>query len=176
MNKIYYPSQNVIENTLMRNANSFMSQESNHHLEQLESLRNNKTFNERVSNLFYDIDHLGNYTMSDWLTELSRENIIKFIKFLFELWNYRAGISPETKINICPYYNPFNYKGVCRQFNVNAPLMPLKEMAISVCENLFYTARSDEYKKLSAIYILMALTTVSNSARNSIPWLYESTL
>ena len=173
MNRIYYPKQNIIENTLLRNVNE--NQQDNQSLVELERLRTNKTFNQRVSKLFYDIDQLGNYTLPDWLTDLSKENLIKFIKFLYELWNYRAGISPETKINICPYYNPFNYKGICSQFSVNAPIEVLKNMAIGICENMFYTARNDEYKKLSAIYILMSLTTVSNPARNSIPWLYEST-
>jgi hypothetical protein len=176
MNRIYYPKENKIENKLMRNTNEFLIQDSNQMLVQLERLRTNKTFNDRVSNLFYDIDQLGNYTVPDWLIELSRDNFLKFIKFLYEIWNYRAGISPETKINICPYYNPFNYKGICRDFSINASIITLKNMAIGICENLFYTARNDEYKKLSAIYILMALTTVSNSARNSIPWLYESTI
>jgi hypothetical protein len=174
MNKMYYPRQNIIENALLQTTNNL--QNYNEDLIQLERLRTNKTFNERVSNLFYDMDQLGNYTVPEWLTDLSRENLIKFIKFLYELWNYRAGISPETKTNICPYYNPFGYKRICSQFSITLPILPLKNMAIGICENMFYTARSDEYKKLSAIYILMALTTVSNPARNAIPWLYESTL
>lgn len=175
MNRIYYPKQNRIENVLLQNTNEDI-ENSNQSLIRLERLRMNKTFSERVSNLFYDIDQLGNYTLPEWLTELSRENLISFIKFLYELWNYRAGISPETKINICPHYNPFSYKRVCSNFSITLSIIPLKNMAISICENMFYTARSDEYKKLSSIYILMALTTVSIPARNSIPWLYESTL
>ena len=51
-----------------------------------------------------------------------------------------------------------------------------QNMTITICENIFYTAINVEYKKLSAIYILTALTTVSNDARRNIPWLYESTL
>ena len=173
MNKIYYPDVNTLENIILNNVDNGMR---NNSLVALERLRINKTFNERVSNIFYDIDLLGNYTSPEWLIELSRDKLIEFIKFLYELWNYRANIDPQTKKYICPYFNPFYYQDLCSTFALNLYINPLREIAISICENMFYTAINDEYKKLSAIYILTALTTVSNSARNAIPWLYDSTL
>ena len=37
-----------------------------------------------------------------------------------------------------------------------------------------FTGSDDEYRKLGAIYVLIALTMVSTGAREAMPWLYES--
>lgn len=141
----------------------------------LEQMRN-KTYLERVSNLFYEIDQVGNYTSPEWITDLGRDDLTKFVRFLYQLWNYRAGITHETRKRICPYFNPFNYQGIADNFTNTMSLEDAQNAVITICENLFHTAINAEYKKLSAIYILTSLTTVSDNARRNIPWLYESTL
>lgn len=179
LNKLYYPKQNIIENTLISdniNEVSVNNQQEVSAIQYLESQRENKSFTERTSLLFYEIDQLGNYTSADWLNELTKNDIIIFVRFLYQMWNYRAGITQDTKQNICPYFNPFNYKGITSNFSNGMNINIAKNMAISVCENMFYTARNDDYKKLSAIYILTALTVANENARQSLPWLYESTL
>ena len=41
-------------------------------------------------------------------------------------------------------------------------------------EKMLYSANNDANQNLGALYILSALTLVSNSARNLLPWLYTS--
>jgi len=174
LNRVYYPKTNDVENILNANASNIV--EMPQALTALDRVRSNKTFNERVSNLFYEIDQVGNYTTPEWLSQLGRDKLVSFIRFIYQFWNHRAGISGETKQNICPHFNPFNYQGITTNFSNTMTLERAQNMTITICENLFYTAINVEYKKLSAIYILTALTTVSNDARRNIPWLYESTL
>ncbi len=174
INRIYYPKNNNTENTLISNLSAVT--EAPRELTRLNRIRVNKTFEERVSNLFYEIDQVGNYTSSEWMTELEGNKLILFVRFIYQLWNYRAGISPETKHNICPYFNPFQYQGITSNFSAVMPLVRVQHMVITICENMFHTAINVEYKKLSAIYILTSLTTVSEDAQRSLPWLYESTL
>ena len=45
---------------------------------------------------------------------------------------------------------------------------------ISAIELLVYTGIDNEFRKLGAIYVISALTSVSESARTAVPWLYEA--
>ena len=50
----------------------------------------------------------------------------------------------------------------------------LKRIAMDIMEKLIYSAHTDENKNLGALYILSALTLVSQNARDALPWLYAS--
>ena len=61
-----------------------------------------------VRQLFLYIDSLGNYTNYTWFMNLSRIHLVKFIRELHDIWNYRADLTNEAKQNICsPSGNPF---------------------------------------------------------------------
>ena len=139
------------------------------------------TITERIENVFHKMDELGNYTNASWLKELSLDNVYKFIYELVEIWSYRAQLTQETKIIICPPYgNPF--RELPRQFmshgnRFNTPYYnynSLMSFAVKIMEKLVYSANHDTDKALGAIYILSALTLVSENARDSLPWLYAS--
>jgi len=174
LNRIYYPKEKDITNVVTTNVSEVT--ERTELMTMLEEMRNNNTIYQRISNVFYEIDQVGNYTSVDWMLNLGRDDLVLFIRFIFQFWNYRGRISIETKNNICPYYNPFSYRITTSEFGNTMTIEQAKNMAITICENLFHTATNVEYKKLSAMYILTSLTVVSEPARLSIPWLYESTL
>jgi hypothetical protein len=50
----------------------------------------------------------------------------------------------------------------------------IRELCISLVEDLVFTGIDDEYRRLGALHVLTALTLVSSAARGSLPWLYES--
>jgi hypothetical protein len=169
LNNIYYPKNNSTENGIVSNAKS-------QSLTILEQIRHNKPFNARVSNLFYEIDQVNNYTSPEWMINLGRNKLANFIHYIYHLWTSRGGIMSEVKQKICPHFNPFMYKNILVNFSPEMSLSELQNIAVTVCENLFHTAIDVEYKKLSAMYILMSMTVVSNDARQSLPWLYDATL
>lgn len=144
-------------------------------IDRMNNIRNNE-INQRIRNLFYEIDLLGNYTSTDWFNNLSTDDCLMFLRQIWDIWNYRSNMPILTRKRICPYFNPF-YEGV-NNINIHhnniRDLEALKKTSITIMENLIYTGINDEYKQLGAILVLTSLTSVSNEARTHLPWLYES--
>ena len=132
---------------------------------------------QKIINLFHKIDQLGNYSEHTWFTNLRRHDLCKFLFELYEIWVYRAQLSQETQISICPPTgNPFlninpNYINYLER---TQPLRPIQNIAVSIMERLVFSANNESNQNLGALYILSALTLVSESARLSLPWLYAS--
>tara|TARA_R110001599_G_scaffold305015_1_gene511374 strand:+ start:1126 stop:2223 length:1098 start_codon:yes stop_codon:yes gene_type:complete len=126
-----------------------------------------------IYKIFQRIDELGNYTSADWFLELNKNKLLIFIKELHDIWCYRAQLDNQTKINICPPNGrPF--------FNINISSLQLHhiETIISVIliilEKFVNSGINRDCNVMGAYYILTALTLVSPSAANSMPWLYQS--
>lgn len=128
----------------------------------------------RITDLFIEIDLLGNYTQSQWFTQLDKGQFIRFFRLLYNYWNFRGQIPSETRMKICPFFDPF--------INITVPYInydyisieQIQEVCICVMENMIYCGEDAEYRKLGALYVLSILTVVSIPARNSIHWLYDS--
>lgn len=124
----------------------------------------------RILALFQTIEEHGFYTNPQWFYELSSTKLIHFISALRDIWNYRAGISIETKRLICPPNGvPFrNYD----MFNIQ--IENIKEYVVSILEQFVHSTaiRSDKFTGIC--FVLQALTLVSTEAAESLPWLYES--
>lgn len=132
----------------------------------------------RVQNLFYEIDNLGNYSSTLWLNNLSKHDLYRLIKYMWEVWTYRANIPNEIKRKICPYFNPF-FDGIdANILNTNSNVEPsfrdVKATCVTIMENIIYTGISDEYKHIGSMHVLTAFTIISQDARDNMPWLYES--
>jgi hypothetical protein len=134
----------------------------------------------RIHELFYYIDHLGNYTQSAWFSDLSIGRYRRLIVHLYELWRFKANMSNDVKSKICPYFNPFRdglgetvtANGV--QYAVLQDIDELRRTCLTVMENMIYTGVNDDFKRIGAMHVLTGLTHVSTEARTAIPWLYES--
>jgi hypothetical protein len=166
----------VIQNLIIPNnyTNEIENNFSNDQLALIEKIRELRTFSieRRIQNLFIEIDLLGNYTQSSWFSSLERRDFIRFLRCLYEIWNYRAQMPAETKRQICQFRDPF--------FQIRFPnaietdINEIKNICITVMEEMVYTGIDAEFKKLGTLHVLSALTTVSVPARNSMIWLYES--
>ena len=139
------------------------------------------TIHDRISQLFHHMDHLGNYTSSSWILDLSTRHLRTFIYELYDIWNHRAGLTMTMKEEICPPRgNPFSRLPQNFISNYNNPRIPpyshqfLLNMCAIIMEKLAYSAHNDSNKNLGVIYILSALTLVSDEARNALPWLYAA--
>ena len=58
---------------------------------------NKKSVELRALTLFQNIDALGNYSNAQWFLTLNRNQLIKFVRELVDIWQYRANLSNETK-------------------------------------------------------------------------------
>jgi hypothetical protein len=140
-----------------------------------EGLSIKKTIELRALTLFQNIDALGNYSNPQWLLDLTKVQIIRFIKELFDIWAYRAPLSIETKRNIChPTGNPF-----LRMFNFNQLLLvdnmdDIRKSILDILEKFVNSGIDKDSKCLGTYYVLGALTIVNPNAAESLPWLYQA--
>jgi len=140
-----------------------------------EGLTFKKSIELRALTLFQNMDALGNYSNSKWLLNLSKIQIVRFIKELFDIWAYRAPLSLDTKRNIChPTGNPFQ-----RTINFNQLLLidnidDIRKIILDILEKFVNSGIDKDSKCLGTYYVLGALTIVNADAAISLPWLYQA--
>jgi len=140
----------------------------------------NKLMETRITDIFYEIDRIGNYTVSSWFSQLSKDNYLNLFKRIQELWNYRAMLQDDIKQAICPYFDPFQFRLSRYSTYMHTPrernltIVECRKICVIAIENLIYTGRDDVSKNIIIAHILSALTTVSIAARNTMPWLHDS--
>ena len=128
----------------------------------------------RALSLFQNIDALGNYSNSQWLLSLNRNQLIKFLRELADIWNYRAQITPETKRSIYPPSgDPFRNLNMHYIHN-EQNMTNVKKVVLEVLEKIVNSGVDRDSKALGACYVLGSLTLVSEEAATSIPWLFQS--
>ena len=85
--------------------------------------------------LFQKINEMGNYADSRWFTDLSYQRLLLFVRELSDIWNYRAELSEEIKIDICPPHgNPFH--SVTMVHLQNLSFSYLQNIIISIMESM----------------------------------------
>jgi hypothetical protein len=133
-----------------------------------------KPLDQRINDLFVEIDQLGNYTQSEWFSQLNRPDIVRYFRCIYDIWNYRAQLSIETKRKICPLRDPFGniYHSLSQLLNLSDD--QLKMLCLSVMEQMILTGIDKDHKMLGTFHVLTALTVVSGPARANLPWLFES--
>ena len=134
----------------------------------------------KILELFQLMNSYGNYSNSEWFTNLSRMEHIRFARELCDIWNYRAQLTLTKKIEICPPHgNPFlgtpYFTNVATYINLNnLSNDTVTRFNVQIIENLIKTSIDIDNKSLGALYVLSALTLVCDEARNAMPWLYEA--
>jgi hypothetical protein len=147
--------------------NNSMNQAQQNRLNRLILSRRN-SLSQRITNLFLEMDQLGNYTNPNWFN-LSAANYIRLYRHLHDIWYLRSQLSRETRFNICPLNSPFT-----AERNMVLDFDYIKSACVEVFENLIFMGSDDEHRRLGAFHALTALTIVSMDAREAMPWLYES--
>ena len=133
-----------------------------------------RPINERITNLFMEIDSLGNYTQSSWFSNLDRVRYIRLYRNLYEIWNYRSNLSREVKQRICPNSSPFDGIFPRVVYHNELSLEQMQNACLMVFENMIYLGVDEDHRKLGTFHALSGLTLVSDGARQTMPWLYES--
>ena len=141
----------------------------------LAHLSKNKQTEMKILTLFQRIDSLGNYTNIKWFLELDKYGLIRFIRELVDIWNYRANLSQETKREIVPPRgNPFYDEHI----NVNNlpqyNFTQIRKYSITIIDLMINKGINENSCLLGSYYVLCALTMVSSDAAITLPWLYEA--
>lgn len=140
---------------------------------QEEEMDSSKELELRALAAFQKINELGNYVNHTWLWSLQRVQLIRFVRELVDIWNYRAQLANEAKRQIYPPHGD-----IFRHLNMY--MLPvsdrdqLRTLAVTVIERLINNGVDYGSQSLGANFALCALTLVSQSARDALPWLYQS--
>jgi hypothetical protein len=180
------PRQNPVNNNAIRaveldydqyqpaiNVTSIQDDDSVARLNRIREMRN-RPIDQRIRELFAEIDQLGNYTQSAWFTNLTHNEYGRLYRVLYEIWNYRGQMPRTVRNRICPFHGPF-------ESIFNRPIYPselnyrqLQIACLIVFENMVYSGIDEDHRKLGTFHALSGLTMVSIPARTAMPWLYES--
>ena len=134
-----------------------------------------KSLELRILALFQNIDALGNYSDSKWFLNLNRNQLVRLLRELIDIWTYRANLSEDTKRDVCPPVgNPFGRLSVFSQVQHSDNLDDIRKYLLEVLEKFVNTGINRDSKSLGAYYVLGALTLVSTEAANALPWLYQA--
>ena len=125
--------------------------------------------------VFQQINSHGHYADTVWFGELNGIQIMRFMRELADIWNYRAQIMTHVKQEICPPNgDPFRYVDLRMDGYTHAD--SIKHAGIQIMNTFVSSGVTRDSRGLGAYYVLSALTLVSQPARNAMPWLYESVM
>lgn len=142
---------------------------------EINNLSVEKTIELRTLSLFQSIDNLGNYTNSSWFMSLNRNQLIRFLRELLDIWTYRAQLSMEVKRLICPPLgDPFNQMHSLNMIQNYENIFDIRKEILFILEKFVNSGIDRDNKSLGAYYVLAALTLVNNDAASALPWLYQS--
>jgi len=177
------PRQNPVNNNRVRpneldydqyqpaiNATSILDNESVVRLNRIREMRL-RPMEQRVRELFAEIDQLGNYTQSSWFTNLSHNDYGRLYRTLYEIWNYRGQIPRPVRNKICPFHGPFEAIFTRPVYPSELNYIQLQMACLIVFENMVYSGIDDDHRKLGTFHALSGLTMVSVAARTAMPWL-----
>ena len=68
----------------------------------VDNISEKKKLELRVQNIFHQIDLLGFITDVDWFLNLSENRLIRYLRELIDIWEYRAQLLISMKRKICP--------------------------------------------------------------------------
>ena len=138
-----------------------------------ENMTESKRIQLRALDTFQYINTLGNYSDPSWFLNLSRNNLLKLYRELYDIWNYRSSLTDDVKIKICsPSGNPFLNERLI--FHIDYPIHHLQCRLLNIFDKMVYSGVDADSRTLGAYYILASLTLVSFDAANAMPWLYQS--
>lgn len=129
---------------------------------------------QRMLQLFMEIDNLGNYTHVNWFSNLDLRQYIRLYRAFYDVWNYRSQLSRQLRNDICPFFGPFDNIFDNNTYHSDLNIDQIRNGCLTVFENMVYSGIDEDHRKLGTFHALSALTMVSIDARNAMPWLYES--
>ena len=145
--------------------------------DELIAVSDSKQVEMKILTLFQKIDSLGNYTNIKWFLELDKKQLIRFVRELMDIWNYRANLPYEVKREIVPqrsdpFYDRTINPNMLGQYN----FIQIRKYCATIIDILINSGLNSSSCSLGSYYVLCALTTVSKDAADTLPWLYEATI
>ena len=174
-------NRNIIPETAIKNIKSVIRLSrilkihvNLHYEDDSQNVSTEKSVELRTLALFQNIDALGNYSNPQWFLSLDKNKMIKMVRELIEIWNYRAQLTNEIKRGICPPNgDPFRNLSI-QYIHTEANITNVRKVILEILEKLVNSGTDKDNKALGAYYVLGCLTLVNTEAATSLPWLFQS--
>jgi hypothetical protein len=125
---------------------------------------------QKILDVCMRLESFGFHISCEWFSEMSLETHIEFYKFMYELWNYRLGLSIQAQCEIVP--PPANLFKT--RYEKKHNLHWWEKVNLQLIETLIASSSNKESQRLGATYCMMGFVKVNKDAANAFPWLYES--
>jgi len=143
-----------------------------------ESLSQEQEWNQRVLDIFMRLESLGYLAACAWFNGLDRDDHRDFYKIMFQLWNYRLGLSPADKESIVPGH----LKAVTKLFRwlpegtdtMTHNLRWWQKQSLALIQSFIERSPDKTKNALGALYVTMGLVHVSEEAAEAYPWIAET--
>jgi|TARA_B100000925_G_scaffold91714_1_gene66570 hypothetical protein len=122
--------------------------------------------------VFQKIDDLGQYTQCCWFLNLGLANLKELYKQVEDIWNYRAELKNEDKLNFVKDGKIFTKK--VHEINAIKSRNQLRHILLDDFYRLVTEGKTKSDCQTGALWILSALTIVSYDARSAMSWLFQS--
>jgi hypothetical protein len=120
------------------------------------------SLNQRITNLFCEINYLQNYIDRSWFDEMDRSELFHFYKDCYYGWKQ---ISAAEKKKIYTFKDPF--RGAFDKVNNYSSINMIKEACVVFMENIVFTEASLVNKQTGIFFIIRFLVQYSESAQMS---------
>ena len=122
--------------------------------------------------VFQKMDNLEQYTQCEWFTELSLGELRELYKQMLDLWDYRVGLTDIDKRKYVKSGKLFTES--VSNINNCKDKLKLSNVLLDDFDRLVSEGKTRADKTTGALWILSGLTLVSLSARDALPWLFQS--
>lgn len=130
-----------------------------------------RTPKERAVALCSEMDRLNFPTCVEWLTDLTRNQIIRWYQRCEDIWTYRAQLSSTQQAQIAPGGRRVFYAR--NRIRHAASLREVQHLMFDAMERLVTTGHTEADRTNGLMYVLMALTEVSRPIRETYAYLYQ---
>lgn len=172
-------TRNIISQNIINNSNTIITYLKNNNLyydfkEDILTVEQENT--QFIIKIFQKIDSFGYNTDISWFSNLSISQLNKLWFYLEDIWNFRANLSIQQKNNIInlnqnnsnkPFLMYYKFK------NKNIDKLILQKYILSDFDIFISSGITDEFSNVGCLYVLTALSMVSQNCLNSMPWLNQ---
>jgi hypothetical protein len=137
----------------------------------LQAVSESQKYELAVTDVFRSLEDLGNYTNPSWLLDLSLIGLQRLYIELADIWFHRASLSLSDRQRIVP--EPHKVFRIPVSTVLIMRIKALKPLIVETCKTLITAAAAKGDRQLGGMYILGALTLVSDAAAMAFPWLLE---
>lgn len=136
-----------------------------------DNLSQEQEWNQRVLDVFMKLEALGYLAACSWFHALSIRDHFSFYKVMYELWNWRVGLTPDERELIVP--SSIKLFRWAPDAMTEHNLRWWQKQNLSIIHTLITKSRDKTKNALGAVYTMMGLVHVSEDAAEAYPWIQE---